>query len=252
MKRISKALLYLLLVFFLLPVVALMVASLTEGNLFDSSGGVIQFSFRQYTEAFENTDLWLHFRNSAILAGGSMLAGFPVALLGGFFLDRARGTKTRIIRLAMIVALLLPVQSIMVPVFRLCKQTGLYDTIWPLILLQAFSPLGPLIGWLLAREIPEEQWEAGLLDCNSLTRIYLKAILPQMIPGMLVLILLSFAEAWNMVEWPLILLPDPFLQPASLVLNDITPSGHVSFAAAMLYSLPVLLFCHIVVVLKSH
>ena len=64
--------------------------------------------------------------------------------------------------------------------------------------------------------------------------------MPQLLPGLAVLTLLCFAEAWNLVELPLILLPDTELRPASLMLNDIR-SGSNQYAEAVLYALPILL-----------
>lgn len=53
----------------------------------------------------------------------------------------------------------------------------------------------------------------------------------------------SFAEAWNLVELPLILLHASELRPASLMLNDIN-SGGGNYAEAVLYALPILvLYC---------
>ena len=129
----------------------------------------------------------------------------------------------------------------MVPVFRLSKWTGLYDHRMAVILLQAFSPLGPLAVWLFAASVPGEQWEAARLDTSSLLTIYLRIILPQLVPGLCVLGLLCFAEVWNLVEQPLILLADDALLPASLSLNDLELKGAGPYAGAVLYSLPVVI-----------
>ena len=64
--------------------------------------------------------------------------------------------------------------------------------------------------------------------------------MPQLLPGLAVLTLLCFAEAWNLVELPLILLPDTELRPASLMLNDIR-SGSNQYAEAVLYAMPILI-----------
>lgn len=58
--------------------------------------------------------------------------------------------------------------------------------------------------------------------------------------GILAAALLAFAESWNMVEQPLILLKDEWLQPLSLRLNALT-SASARFAGAVLYMVPVVL-----------
>ena len=241
-RRISECVLRLILCLYALPVLALAAASFTDGGNLPAPGASVRLSLRQYADFFQSRDLLLSFRASGVLAGGAVLFGLPVAVLGGFWLHKSRGRLALPLRVLMTFALLLPVQSTMVPVFRLSRWTGLYDRWLSVILLQVFSPLGPLAVFYLLRTVPDEHWEAALLDCGSLLRIYRKAILPQLAPGLFLLAVLLFAEAWNLVEWPLILLPDPALRPASLSLNDLSPSGETSYAAALLYSLPALLF----------
>ena len=141
----------------------------------------------------------------------------------------------------MAITLLLPFQSVMVSVFRLSKWTGIYDSPWAVILLQAFSPLGPLTVWFFLRAIPDDNWEAALLDTASQLTVFLRAILPQLLPALSVLMLLCFAEAWNLVEQPLILLQDESLLPASVSLNDLELHGVSPHAGAVVYSTPVLL-----------
>ena len=237
MKRISVVLLHVIFFLFLLPLLILAVASFTEDGLSQDQGVFSRLTFQQYRVFFQNQELLLRFRNSALLAGGSLLAGLPVAILGGFWLNKSHCRFVAFFRLGMMVSLLLPVQSVMVPVFRFARWTGLYGRPLAVILMQTFLPLGPLTIFFLLRTIPEEQWEAGLLDCKSYLRIFIRAILPQMIPGVMILCLFLFAEAWNLVEWPLILLPED-MWPASLALNDI--NGQESHAASVCYCLPIL------------
>ena len=52
---------------------------------------------------------------------------------------------------------------------------------------------------------------------------------------------LAFADGWNMVEQPMILLRDEWRYPLSLVLSNHSGSLSVSFAGAVLYVLPMVL-----------
>ncbi len=242
MKKITACLLAVLLLIFALPVLTLIAASFFQGNLIAFLKGEstnLQLSISRYSFMFQNEVLLLGLWNSAKIALGTLLMQLPVSVLGGLFLARSSMKGTGVLRVLLLLMLLLPFQSIMVPVFKISRWLNLYDTQLAVILIQAFSPLGPLIAWLLIRAIPREQWEVALLDCRSQVRIFLRAILPQLLPGLAVLMLLCFAEAWNLVELPLILLPDSELRPASLMLNDINSSGG-SYAEAVLYALPIL------------
>lgn len=58
--------------------------------------------------------------------------------------------------------------------------------------------------------------EAVTLESSSVKDILFNAIIPNVKPGIIALIVLSFAENWNMVEQPLILLDDQLKYPLSL------------------------------------
>lgn len=242
MKKMTACLLMLALLIFALPVLTLITASFFQGDLISFLKGEatsLELSLSRYTLMFQNQALLLGLWNSAKIALGTLLMQLPLSVLGGLFLARSSMKGTGILRMLLLLMLLLPFQSIMVPVFKMSRFVNLYDTQLAVILIQAFSPLGSLITWLLIRAIPGEQWEAALLDCRSQLTIFCRAIMPQLLPGLAVLTLLCFAEAWNLVELPLILLPDAELRPASLMLNDIR-SGSNQYAEAVLYALPIL------------
>ena len=233
MKKISGIILVLFLIAFSLPLLVLFLASIVHGN-----DGL---TFFQYQAVFESEEIMTRFKNSAVISIATLVIQFPVSLLGGFNLTKQTKKRAVVVRMFLMILLLLPFQSIMVPVFRLSKWTGLYDHQIAVILLQAFSALGPLTVWLFVRSIPEEQWEAAQLDTASHLVIYIRIILPQLIPGLCVLGMLCFAEVWNLVEQPLILLPDETLLPASLSLNDLELKETGPYAGAVLYCVPVLL-----------
>ncbi|MBQ3157758.1 MAG: carbohydrate ABC transporter permease [Clostridia bacterium] len=243
MKKITACVLVVLLLTFALPMLMLFAASFFQGDLISFLKGetvFLQASWQRYTIMFDNEELLIQLMNSIKIALSTLILQLPLSVLGGLFLARSSIKGVGLIRVLLLLLLLLPFQSIMVPVFKMSRWLNLYDTQLAVILMQAFSPLGPLIAWLLIRAIPGEHWEAALLDCKSQLTIFCRAIMPQLLPGLAVLTLLCFAEAWNLVELPLILLPDTELRPASLMLNDIR-SGSNQYAEAVLYALPILL-----------
>lgn len=244
MKKWSAAALIILIIIFALPILVMVLSSFADEDLIDAlkNGSVegIQFGTEQYRKMFTEGDLIQKMGNSAVIALGALAVQIPVGLAGGLFLARSEWKAKKVLTGMLMIALLLPFQSMMVPMFRMSKWSGLYDTHAALILLCGFSPLAFLFMMVLIGMIPNEQWEAASLDTKSLGRIVFAVVLPQILPGMAVLVLLIFSEAWNMVEQPLILLQDDVLRPAALVLNDIKKdhSGY-EYAGSVLYSLPV-------------
>ncbi len=189
----------------------------------------------QYEDILANPRYWNNYKNSLILTLGSLACALPVGVLTGMWMAFARRRVLAMYFLAM----MLPFQVIMLPLFQLAVQAGLRDTHAAIILLNAFAPLSALVCWAFIRQMDQAQWDAVLLETNSAFVIITKILLPQMVPGLLALVLLVWSECWNMVEQPLILLQSEALQPLSLYCNDIlgNPSGP---AGAVLYALPVL------------
>ena len=233
MKKGSAMLLCLILLIFLLPVLLIFALSLLS-----TGHGGFSLTLKQYRGVFADKDLMRRFGNSARITLGTLALQMPLSMVGGLVLSRLRGWSRNVIAGALLLMLLLPFQSYMMPVFKLCKEHGLYDTQWALILLYALSPLGSLIMFAFIRMIPEEQWEAAALETSSIIRTSITVVLPQLLPAVVILLLLAFAEAWNMVEPAIILLRDSWFQPASVSLNNL---HSIPYAGAALYCVPVLM-----------
>jgi len=121
------------------------------------------------------------------------------------------------------------------------KQLRLYNTNWALILPGVFAPFGVFLLTQFMRGMPDDVVEAAALETNSPIRLLFQVVGPMVYPGLVALFLLSFADAWNMVEQPLILLQDSWRYPLSLALNNMrgTDILSVAFAGSVLYMIPV-------------
>lgn len=239
MKKSAGILLLVLMLLFSLPAAALILASLFDGNILKNGVSDASFSFMQYANVFKNESLIRNFRNSIVISLSVLLIQLPSSLLLGYALSCFKGRLALFIRCTLAVSLLLPFESIMVPVFRLAKWTNLYDKQLSVILPEAFSPISFLFVSLLISSVDSDLIMAASLDTNSGFRIFTKIIFPVILPGLCVLALLCFSESWNLTEPALILLPDERLRPASVAINDISERSLTSsYAASVLYLLP--------------
>jgi len=74
------------------------------------------------------------------------------------------------------------------------------------------------------KTIPDELIENVLLESNSHWNIIRIVVIPMTKNGIIALIILNFAENWNMVEQPLVMLEDNTKHPLSVALNSIMES----------------------------
>lgn len=235
-KRISTVVLVLVGLLTLLPIVMLLWQSIQtyDENLTPVLG------ITQYTETIANPWYWNNYKNSLILTIGSLVFAMPIGILAGMLIAFSRRKSQKRLMVLYFIALMMPFQVIMLPLFQLAVQAKLHDTHASIILLNTFAPLSALVCWALIRQIDDEQWDAVLLETNSSFVIITKILLPQITPGLMALVLLSWSESWNMVEQPLILLPSKALQPLSIYYNDILNSDSGG-AGAVIYALPMVL-----------
>ena len=182
------------------------------------------------------------FWNSMVIAGSLSLGNAVVALIVGCALTKCKFRGRDTLRFVYIVVMMMPFQVTLLPNYIMLKQMGLYNTNLALILPGIFAPFGVFLMSQFLRSVPDEVLEAATLETNSPIRLLTQVIAPMVYPGLLALLLLGFAEGWNMVEQPLILLEDAWRFPLSLALNDMRGGNMgVAFAGSVLYMLPVVL-----------
>ena len=183
---------------------------------------------------------WDSLKISVIITAGHLF----VSLAIGYALGRYgfRGSKACF---ALYVAvLMLPFSVTLLPNYLLIKWLGLYDTQWAVMLPAIFSPLGALLMAFYIRSLPAELFDAASLETNSLLVLWTRILAPMVKPGIIALGILTFSEAWNMVEQPQVLMESRMIQPLSIALNGLFGKYSPSqFAGALLYATPVFFLC---------
>lgn len=102
--------------------------------------------------------------------------------------------------------LMVPVQVIMVSLFRLVTAMGLYGTYWAVILPTAASAFGIFLARQFMLAIPRELIEAARMDGAGYVKVFTRVVLPLSKPLIAVLFFMSLLSSWNDFAWPLIAL----------------------------------------------
>jgi len=113
-----------------------------------------------------------------------------------------------------------PWQSYMIPQFILMSELKVSNTLWSIVLLQAFGAFGVFLMKQFYETIPEELSEAARLDGLSEYGIWRRIMLPLSVPALASLGLLTFVNTWNDYLGPLIYLRDPNLWTVQLGLKS--------------------------------
>ena len=204
-------------------------------------------SFSQYnTVLFKSPEYLFKFWNSVILVGPIVVFQLIVASLASYGFARYRGRIREIIFFAYIILMLMPYQVTLVPNYLVSDWLGILNTRWAIIFPGMFAPFSVFLLTKSMRRIPASLIEAAKLDGSSEWQIFKDICLPQCRSALYSIAILVFIDYWNMVEQPIILLPNADLQPLSVYLSTINTSEvGLAFAIATIYMVPsLLLFLH--------
>ena len=229
------------------------------GAVFDNtSGGFIskkvtlkfipdKVTMNQYISSFVKTpDYLLKFWNSVILVVPIVLFQVAIATLAAYSFMRYRGKFKSFLFFFYVILMLMPYQVTLVPNYLVTGWLGILNTEWAIILPGAFAPFSVFLLTKFMRRIPASLIEAARLDGASEWHIFSKVCIPQCRSALYSIVILVFIDYWNMVEQPIILLPDATKQPLSVFLSQVnTKDIGIAFAVATLYMVPSLfLFLH--------
>jgi multiple sugar transport system permease protein len=159
-----------------------------------------------------------YLKNSLIIGASTtaltLLLGIPAA----YALARFRLRAARLIILGILVAQMLPSVLMVIPLFVLVKNVGLYGSQIAVILADTALalPFGIIILRTTFRQVPKELEEAAFVDGASRLATLWRVVLPLMRPGIVAVAVFSFLTAWGEFVFALSFLPDVANQPISL------------------------------------
>ena len=188
----------------------------------------------------DSPEFFTMFWNSVTITAGILLGQFAVAVPAAWGLAKLH--LPRKLGNLYMVLMLLPFQVLMYPEYLVLKSLGLLNTLWAVILPGVFSAYPVFLLTRFFGAIPEEILEAARLDGAGEWQIFRYIALPLGLPGLLSVGILSFLDAWNLIEQPMTFLKNRALWPLSLFLPETTlTDAGLGFAAALLMLIPALL-----------
>lgn len=249
-RTLFSATLLVLLVFFLFPLVWMILSSLKTNVEVTAYPPLWLFqpTLQNYTDVFANNPFFSYMVNSTIVAvlavGIGLLCGLPAAYTMARYRQASLGFLFLMVRI-------LPGIAFLVPLFVIYRRLGLIDTIGGIVLAHITIVL-PLVIWIMAgffEDIPRELEEAALIDGCSRTGTFVRIVLPLSKPGIVAATILSFIASWNNFIFVLILGGDntvtlPMAVYSFVSFEDVNWGGLT--AAATVITVPILLLSLVV------
>ena len=210
--------------------------SIPTGATFDNFAQVLTFN-----QSF--LPLW----NSAIISFGTAALTVVVGILAAYPLSRFNMRFQRGFLYSVLFGSCLPITALMVPVYAMFVQLRLLDSLLGVVLFMAAASL-PMAIWMLKNfmdSVPVSLEEAAWVDGASPMRALAQIVLPLMRPGIGVVFIFVFTQAWGNFFVPFVLLFSAEKMPASVAIFQFFGNhGAVAYgqlaAFAMVYSVPIL------------
>jgi multiple sugar transport system permease protein len=185
--------------------------------------------------------------NSLVLSGGCALITVVVAILAAYPLSRYRMRINKPFLYGILFGTCLPITAMMVPVYSLFVSLDLIDSIGGTVFFLAASSL-PMAIWMSKNfmdSVPVSLEEAAWTDGASMFSTLTRVVVPLMRPGIAVVFIFVFIQAWGNFFVPFILLLSPDKQPAAVsIFNFFGQYGSVAYgqlaAFSIVYSVPVI------------
>ena len=139
------------------------------------------------------------FLNSAIVSVGTIILTIIVCTFGAYALTILNTPFKNFIFMLMILPILIPGISLIIPLYKLMREIGLTDSHLGLIFLHATAmlPLGIFMMRNAFSSIPKSLREVALLEGSSELKIITKVMLPLAIPGLLTVMVFAMYISWN-------------------------------------------------------
>ena len=187
------------------------------------------------------------FLNSLIVTSMTIVLTYVITVLAAYAFAKLKLRGSALLFNLVLVGLMVPGIAVIVPLFILFRNLGLFNSYWALVL--PYTAFGLPFTVLLMRNfldgLPDELLDAARIDgCNSFTAL-LWIVVPLSKSISLVVIIWTFLSAWNEYFLALIFMRKQTMQTVTQAPQFFTGFYEVDigkvFAALVLISLPVMI-----------
>jgi multiple sugar transport system permease protein len=235
--------LWLLALYFLLPLFWLLIASTKDNaDLFSSFG----LWFGDRFSLGENLASVFAFRdgifvrwvlNTALYSTVSAVGASFLATAAGYAFAKYRFPGDKLMFSITLGAIMIPLTALALPTYLMFNSFGLTNTAWAIILPSLISPFGVYLMRVYAADsVPDSIIEAARVDGASELRIFWQVGLRLLGPGIVTVFLFALVATWNNYFLPLIMLNSSSLYPLTVGLAQQQGAAAAGGGAQALFS----------------
>jgi N-acetylglucosamine transport system permease protein len=168
------------------------------------------WQFDNYAHAWTDAGIRQFFLNTVIVVGVALVLVMLLGAMCAYVLARFTFPGSRAIYYLMLAGLTFPIFLAIVPLFFILKNIGLINTLPGLIMVYVAFALPFTVFFLYAffRTLPDDVYEAALIDGAGEWKTFFRIMLPMARPGMAAVAIFNFLGLWNQFLLPVALNTD--------------------------------------------
>ncbi|MEW9552358.1 carbohydrate ABC transporter permease [Nonomuraea sp. NPDC050783] len=209
-------------VVFLYPIWWMVVSAFKPGaSILNDPLGAGPFTLDNFTAMFEVVPIGQALGNTAlVVAAKSALTMILCPLAGYGFAKYGFRFKEALFGLVLL-TLMLPVLSLVIPLLLEMKQLGWINTYQALVLPGAVDAFSVFYMRQVISQVPDELLDAAAIDGAKVLRTFWSVVVPVIRPGLAALAVLTFFNVYNDLVWPIVAVNDESRQTVSVLLANL-------------------------------
>lgn len=205
--------------------------------------------WENFVNAIEKANIFHSMKNSMIVTVVSVVLVLIVASMAGYAIGRQYHKKGyRLYEMILTAAMMIPFQTLMIPLYKMFRGMGLLNTLPGVILLIAGTnmPFAVMMFIGFVRTIPIELEEAAMLEGCGKFKTFYKIIVPILKPITVTVAVLDALWAWNEFNVSLLVLQKNEVKTIPMqqyvFFGEHSADYNMAFAAAVISMIPIVIF----------
>ncbi|MFV0503130.1 MAG: carbohydrate ABC transporter permease [Lachnospirales bacterium] len=203
------------------------------------------YFFENVRNAFEHSDIWSAFINSAQLAIIITSLSLIICSMAGYAFVIFSSKAKEIVLIVLIASMMVPFASKIIPMFRMFANIGLLNSYLAIILPAVGTPFLVFFFKQNTHSFPRETIQAARVDGLNELQIFFRIYMPMMKSTYAAAGIFSFMASWNNYMWPLVALQtsNKFTLPlvVSNLASDFNPDYGMIMVGILVSTLPTLI-----------
>ena len=182
--------------------------------------------------------------NSVIVVGAITALTVLLGSLTGYSLAKLPFKGQKLVLLLIIASIMLPFETIMIPLYLVVETLNMQNSYLGMIVPFMLTPLGVFLMRQTFVSFPEDMLDTARMDGATEIKIFWYVALPNALPAMAVLAVLTIQQQWDNLIWPLLIVQERTLETLPLYIVTFAEERYTDegalIATSALASLPLL------------